>query len=194
MADDFTGDSLAIFLDRIASEQAAPGGGAAAATAVAMAAGLVGMSARLSHDKLDESAALAARADALRARAAPLAQADARAYGRVLEAYRMPKNEDPRARREEIAKALSAAADIPLEVAEIAAEVASLGVGLAENGNANLKGDSIAATLLAEAGARSAAVLVAINLRDNQDHRRERAEKLATSASAAARRAVAAIA
>ena len=194
MADDFTGDSLAIFLDRIASEQAAPGGGAAAATAVAMAAGLVGMSARLSHDKLDESAALSARADALRARAAPLAQADARAYGRVLEAYQMPKNEDPRARREEIAKALSAAADIPLEVAEIAAEVASLGVGLAENGNANLKGDSIAATLLAEAGARSAAVLVAINLRDNQDHRRERAEKLATSASAAARRAVAAIA
>ena len=194
MADDFTGDSLAIFLDRIASEQAAPGGGAAAATAVAMAAGLVGMSARLSHDKLDDSAALSARADALRARAAPLAQADARAYGRVLEAYRMPKNEDPRARREEIAKALSAAADIPLEVAEIAAEVASLGVGLAENGNANLKGDSIAATLLAEAGARSAAVLVAINLRDNQDHRRERAEKLATSASAAARRAVAAIA
>ena len=194
MADDFTGDSLAIFLDRIASEQAAPGGGAAAATAVAMAAGLVGMSARLSHDKLDDSAALAARADALRARAAPLAQADARAYGRVLEAYQMPKNEDPRARREEIAKALSAAADIPLEVAEIAAEVASLGVGLAENGNANLKGDSIAATLLAEAGARSAAVLVAINLRDNQDHRRERAEKLATSASAAARRAVAAIA
>ena len=194
MADDFTGDSLAIFLDRIASEQAAPGGGAAAATAVAMAAGLVGMSARLSHDKLDDSAALAARADALRARAAPLAQADARAYGRVLEAYRMPKNEDPRARREEIANALSAAAEIPLEVAEIAAEVASLGVGLAENGNANLKGDSIAATLLAEAGARSAAVLVAINLRDNQDHRRERAEKLATSASAAARRAVAAIA
>jgi methenyltetrahydrofolate cyclohydrolase len=194
MADDFTGDSLAIFLDRIASEQAAPGGGAAAATAVAMAAGLVGMSARLSHDKLDESAALAARADALRARAAPLAQADARAYGRVLEAYRMPKSEDPRARREEIANALSAAAEIPLEVAEIAAEVASLGVGLAENGNANLKGDSIAATLLAEAGARSAAVLVAINLRDNQDHRRERAEKLATSASAAARRAVAAIA
>jgi methenyltetrahydrofolate cyclohydrolase len=194
MADDFTGDSLAIFLDRIASEQAAPGGGAAAATAVAMAAGLVGMSARLSHDKLDDSAALAARADALRARAAPLAQADARAYGRVLEAYRMPKSEDPRARREEIANALSAAADIPLEVAEIAAEVASLGVGLAENGNANLKGDSIAATLLAEAGARSAAVLVAINLRDNLDHRRERAEKLATSASAAARRAVAAIA
>ena len=194
MADDFTGDSLAIFLDRIASEQAAPGGGAAAATAVAMAAGLVGMSARLSHDKLDDSAALAARADALRARAAPLAQADARAYGRVLEAYQMPKNEDPRARREEIAKALSAAAEIPLEVAEIAAEVASLGVGLAENGNANLKGDSIAATLLAEAGARSAAVLVAINLRDNLDHRRERAEKLATSASAAARRAVAAIA
>jgi methenyltetrahydrofolate cyclohydrolase len=194
MADDFTGDSLAIFLDRIASEQAAPGGGAAAATAVAMAAGLVGMSARLSHDKLDDSAALAARADALRARAAPLAQADARAYGRVLEAYRMPKSEDPRARREEIANALSAAAEIPLEVAEIAAEVASLGVGLAENGNANLKGDSIAATLLAEAGARSAAVLVAINLRDNLDHRRERAEKLATSASAAARRAVAAIA
>jgi len=191
MADDFTGDSLATFLDRIASEQTAPGGGAVAAAAVAMAAGLVEMSARLSHDKLDESAALAARADALRARAAPLAQADARAYGRVLEAYRMPKND--RARREEIASALSGAADIPLEVAEIAAEVASLGVGLAENGNANLKGDSIAATLLAEAAARSAAVLVAINLRDNQDHRRDRAEKLATSASAAARRAVAAI-
>jgi methenyltetrahydrofolate cyclohydrolase len=194
MPDDFTGDSLAVFLDRIASEQDSPGGGAAAATAVAMAAGLVGMSARLSHDKLDESATLAARADALRARAAPLAQADAHAYGRVLEAYRMPKNEDPTARREKIGNALSAAADVPLEIAEIAAEVASLGVGLAENGNANLQGDSIAATLLAEAGARSAAVLVAINLRDIQDHRRDRAEKLAISASAAARRAVAAIA
>ena len=59
--------------------------------------------------------------------------------------------------------ALSAASDVPLAIAEVGAMVAEIAARLAREGNPNLKGDAVAAALLAEAGARAAAVLVDIN-------------------------------
>ena len=80
-----------------------PAGGSVAAIAVAMAAGLVAKAARLSPE-LAAAAEMLERRRRLRALVTPLAQADAEAYTKVLEALR---------RKEGVADALSAAADVP---------------------------------------------------------------------------------
>jgi methenyltetrahydrofolate cyclohydrolase len=153
---------LAGFLDSVASGEPTPGGGAVAAVAVALAAGLCSMAAHLSAEHLADAAELAERAERLQERVAPLAQEDATAYAHVLSAYRTPDG-DPNARQERIRRALSGAADVPLAVAEVGAMVAEIAVRLAREGNPNLRGDAVAAALLAEAGTRAAAVLVEIN-------------------------------
>ena len=58
----------------------APGGGAVAAVATALAAGLAAMAARFAPDEWQRRAAAVGEAEALRARVEPLADADARAY------------------------------------------------------------------------------------------------------------------
>ena len=185
-ADDYLEDSLGVFLDRLGSGSPAPGGGAAVALTVAMAAALAGMAARFAEGRLEGSPELIARADSLRHRVAPLAQADGRAYAEVLAAVNLPREPDPETRRRAIASALSSAADVPLAVAEIASEVAELAADLARRGNPNLRGDAITAGLLADAGARAASVLVNINLGDSSEGRSQRAEKLAESTTRAA--------
>jgi len=180
---------LAGFLDLVASDEPAPGGGAVAAVAVALAARLSGMSARLSAGHLADANELAERADLLRRRVAPLAQEDATAYGHVLAAYRTPDDGDPEFRQERIRTALSGAAEVPLDIADPGAEVAGVAARLAREGNPNLRDDAIAATLLAEAATRAAAALVRINTAagDISDDRPERARRYATRAVGAAR-------
>src|SRR5215213_3706522 len=179
---------LKAFLDLVASGGPAPGGGSVAAIAVALAAGLSGMAARLSADQLADASVLADRGDAARRTVAPLARADAEAYGRVLDAYREPDSET---RTERIKDALSAAADVPLAVAEVGSEVAGIAARLVEEGNPNLEGDAIAALLLAEAGVRAATVLVEINLSSANvdDDRLGRANELVDETAASVRRA-----
>ncbi|WP_051580976.1 cyclodeaminase/cyclohydrolase family protein [Pseudonocardia acaciae] len=145
------------FLGELAARRPAPSGGAAAALTLAMAAGLTAMAARFSRS--DELAALAGRADELRARALALADADAAAYAEVLAAGR-----DRTARGE----AMRAATEVPLEMARHGAEVAKLAARLAAEGNQNLAGDARTAVLLAEAGVRAAAELVGINVRHGE--------------------------
>jgi methenyltetrahydrofolate cyclohydrolase len=144
---------LRTFIGLLRDDRPAPAGGAAAALGVALAASLCVMTARLSGRQLPEAAELAAEAERLADTVAPLAQADADAYGAVIAA-----------RRERRAAALSDAADVPMRVAEIGVQVASLATRLATHGNPNVHGDAVTAALLAEAGARSACALVRINL------------------------------
>jgi formiminotetrahydrofolate cyclodeaminase len=178
---------LGEFLDRVASDSPAPGGGSVAAVAVALAAGLAGMAALLSPERLADAPELAGRADAARIKVAPLARADAESYGRVLEAYREP---DPEARSARAGDALSAAADVPLAVAEAGDEVVGIASRLAQEGNPNLEGDALAAVLLAGAGVRAAARLVEINLSAAgvEDGRLRRANDLVDTTAAAVRR------
>src|SRR3712207_4540375 len=123
------------FLDLTASSSSAPGGGSAIAVSVALAAGLSSMAARLSTKQLTDAAGLAERAEGLRERVAPLARADAVAYGRVLVARRAREAPD---RDRDVRAALSEAADVPLAMAEAGAEVASIAARLAGEGNPNL--------------------------------------------------------
>jgi len=187
-APDYLNLPLGEFLDRVAAGSPAPGGGSVAAIAVALAAGLAGMAARLSSSQLAEAPDLARQADAARLRVAPLATADAESYGRVLDAYREP---DPEARTARVRDALSGAADVPLAVAGAGSEVASIASRLAEEGNPNLEGDALAAALLAGAGVRAAAALVGINLSSANvdDDRLRRANSLVDTTATTVRRA-----
>jgi formiminotetrahydrofolate cyclodeaminase len=166
------------FLDRIASAEPAPASGSVAAVAVAMAAGLVAMAARLAHE-WPKASEVVERAEELRSKMATVALADADAYAKVIEALRLPADSPSRAA--ELAAALSGAADVPLAVAEAGAEVAVLAALVAQEGNERLRGDANIAAELAAAGARGAAELVTINLAGLDDPRVQRAKDLAAA-------------
>ena len=186
-------ESVEDFLDSVAAETPAPGGGSVAAVVVEMAASLAAMAARFAREHWDGAAGALAQAEALRARAAPLAQEDAEAYEAVLTAMRMPRDLEAEVRNTLIGDTLSRAADAPLKIAETAADVAELGATLAEEGNPNLRGDAAAAAILSEAAARAAANLVEITLATTEsDERIGRARELAQAARVAAERALAA--
>jgi methenyltetrahydrofolate cyclohydrolase len=191
--DDFLDLRLGDFLDLLASDRPVPAGGSATAAAVGAAAAIVAKAARLSTRHWREAGGALAQAEALRARAAPLAKADAEAYADALATLRAPAGGSQEARDAEIGAALSRAADVPLAIAVTAADVADLAAAVAENGNPNLRADAAAAAVLAEAGARAAANLVAINLSAIADDERVgRADALHAAAAAEARRALAA--
>ena len=186
---------LSEFLGLLAGPDPAPSGGGAAALAVSMGAGLCAMTARLSARQLaaDEADVLINESERLRARAAALVQADADSYAAVLAARRQPADGDGPSRRRQIAAALSDATDVPMEIIELAAAVARIAARLAAGGHPNLCGDAIAGALLAEAGARAAAVLVEINLAATPaDDRRARAARLVQDAASQAAAAQAA--
>lgn len=169
-----------VLLDEVAARTPAPGAGSVSALAVALAAGLAAMAARFSDRHWPDADRAAARAVELQARAAALAPADARAYEAVLAA-----------RGDDVRVALEQAATVPLELAELAAEVAALAADAVRHGNPNLRGDAAAGALLAEAGARAAANLVAINLEGRlEDGRPSQAACFAAEATEAAARAL----
>lgn len=155
--------SLGEFLDLVAKRQPAPGGGAVAAVTVAVAASLVAMAARYSADLLDGGEALIDDAERLRAGAANLADDDAEAYGAVIAAWAASRG-DERSRRQQVDAALTRAAGVALEVAELGAETARLAGRLAVEGKRDVRGDAATALLLAEAATRAAARLVALNV------------------------------
>ena len=145
---------VADLLDAVAAREPAPGGGAVAALAAALAAGLVSMADRFSGTGAE-------RAEELRAAAAVLADADAAAYDDYLRAARSARVSGDRTAA---VAALAAATDVPLAVLEIAVEVAQLAAAVAADGNHRLRGDATAAALMASGAAAIAAVLVRENV------------------------------
>lgn len=168
-------------MDLVAYGQAAPGGGASVAVTVALAAALAEMVAKLSADHLVAASELAEQSERARRRVSLLAQTDAVAYGSVIAARREGRS---------VREALSKAADVPLAIAETGAEVSGIAFRLAQDGNPNLRGDALTATLLAEAGMRAAAALAQINLSAAGivDDRLERANELTVRVVEAMRR------
>jgi methenyltetrahydrofolate cyclohydrolase len=180
---------LGRFLELLAGPDPAPGGGGAAALAVSMGAGLCAMTARLSSRQLaaGEREELTTNSERIGATAVALIQADADSYQGVIAARRMPGGPDGQARRRRIAAALSEAAEVPMRIVELAVPVTLIGARLAAAGNPDLRGDAVTGALLAEAGARAAAVLVAINLAGAAgDDRPARAVRLVEEAAALA--------
>ncbi len=79
---------------------------------------------------------------------------------------KLPRESDAQKKERDrvLQAALVGAADVPLKVAEAAAEVARLTLPAAEKGNPNAVSDAGVAVILADAAAQSAALNVKINL------------------------------
>jgi methenyltetrahydrofolate cyclohydrolase len=133
-----------------------PASGTGAAVAGAIGAALAQLAARVSGD--EESAD---RAGELAGRLLQLADDDAAAYRAFVETRS--------------AEARSRTIDVPLAIAETAAEVRMLARALAERAKESVVGDADAAAELAAAASRVGARLVEINVQDDGDDRLVRA-------------------
>ncbi len=151
-------------LDRVAAPEPAPGGGSVLALVAALAAGILAMAARASADFWEDAGGVAAQAEMLRARAAPLAQVDAETYERALAVRDDHAELDEERRDWEIGRAFAAAAEPPLQIARVAADIAELAQEVASRADQRLRPDALAAAALASAVARACAELVAVNL------------------------------
>ena len=154
------------FLDGLATRGRAPGAGSAAALTVAFAAGLVAMVARSSREMWDEAPGIAAQALTLQDRASSLARTDAEAWEEALAALRAAADPDAAgvAGDQELERKLERSAAIPLEIAELGADVAALAVDAALHGEHEYRADAAAAAALAAGGSRAATHLVEVNL------------------------------
>ena len=202
MSSDYLGLPLQDFLSEVATPEPMPGAGYCAAVTLSMAAGLVAMVAGASREEWGEAKGAAAQANTLRERVAPLAQRNVEAYASAIARLRAAEyapdeggpvpGSDP---SQDLGPLLERAAQIPLEIAQSAVDVASLAAVVAERGNQSLRADAVAAALLAQGAARAAATLVEVNLGTTEaDPRVVSARELAGSANAAAERAKATLA
>jgi len=155
---------LPALLEELAAPLPAPGGGSALAVALAAAAAVVEMAARVSVGSWLEASGAAAQAEALRERSLALVQIDADVYRHALE-VRAAAAELPESRRDwEVGRMLAEAAEPPLAICRLAADVAELARTVAKSGEPAVQVDSVAAAGLAAAVARGARELVAVNL------------------------------
>lgn len=163
--------SIAAFLDALASDAPAPGGGAAAALAGALAAACAEMVGRFTIGRArfaaveQQTRAAVERLEAVRAELLAQMAADERAFGAVSAAYRLPKatDEERAARDAAIQAALIAAMQPPLTVMRRSCDVLDSAVELASAGNPSVVSDAACAAILGEAAVRAAALNVRAN-------------------------------
>jgi formiminotetrahydrofolate cyclodeaminase len=168
----------------ISSADAVPASGWVAGVSASFAAALVAKAA-VRSDGWSDSAGARAQAVDLRERLLELAVEDARAYETALDALQQPDHS--------LAPALFVAAEVPLALAEAAADVAILAADATERADGASRADAAAAAALAAGAARAAAKLVAINLSTQPgDERVAAAERAVEAADDAARQALAA--
>jgi methenyltetrahydrofolate cyclohydrolase len=172
MSERLTGKPVSTFLDELASSAPAPGGGSVAALAGALGAGLISMVNNLTVGKEKYAAvqgdikALLTKSEALRKKLTELLEEDVVVYTKLNNTMKMPRDTDEQkaARAKAMDRDLKAAAEVPLKVAEACVAVMDLCRPVAEKGNTNAVSDVGVGILMAEAGLRSAALNVLINL------------------------------
>ncbi len=154
----------------------ATGGGTASAAAGALAAGLVGMVARVSIGKPDmqpdgtyreiDRAARRLTSDLMRG-----GREDSEAFGAVMRAYTLPKctDDEKEVRTKAIRAAMVAATRVPLENAGRCLEVLELAQRLEAGYNRNAASDLAVGTSLARAGLLGCLANVEINLSSVKD-------------------------
>lgn len=163
IADMRVGEMLAA----LAAKTPAPGGGAAAPVAGALAAAMAGMVVSYSIGKKDlvESQAMLAAAEQRLTRARglllELADEDARAYAIVNELQRLPETDARRVK--EMPEAAAACTAAPMFVLIACVEISEIIAGLAGKSNKHLRSDLEIAAIVSEAAVRSAACNVRVN-------------------------------
>jgi glutamate formiminotransferase len=170
------GMSVRGFIDELASDSPAPGGGSVSALAASMGAALAAMVAVLSHtkkgfeSKQDALDKIATRAQALKDQLLGAVDADTAAFDRLLDAMRMSKD-DP-ARDAAMAEATVAATEVPLGVLEKCPEVIELCREVGRIGLQASLSDAGVGAQMARAAAAGAYQNVCINLGQLSDARK----------------------
>ncbi|MCQ8180354.1 cyclodeaminase/cyclohydrolase family protein [Methylomonas sp. SURF-1] len=169
--------SIELFLDELASKQATPGGGSAAAVMGAQAAALVSMVCNLTIGKPKYAAVepelrdLLVEAETLRQTLIGMIKADVDVFDKLMACYGLPKNSDQEKayRSEQIQSVLKEATLVPLACAKACAKAVELSRIAAEKGNLGVISDAGVAVMAAYAGLKSAALNVQINAASLKD-------------------------
>jgi formiminotetrahydrofolate cyclodeaminase len=165
------------FVEEVASDLPAPGGGSVSALAGALGTALTAMVCRLTIGKKKyamvqtEMESVLAQADELRLRFVDLVTKDAEAFQGVMKAFAMPKEmeTDRAARSQAIQKATRESTLVPLEMMELCSKAVGLTRAVAEKGNVNSISDAGVSALMIQAACAGAALNVRINLATLQD-------------------------
>jgi methenyltetrahydrofolate cyclohydrolase len=163
--------SIDEFLDRLASVDATPGGGSAAAIMGAMGAALVSMVCNVSIGKKvceaaePELKSVRTQSETLRRRLAAMVAEDVAAFDSLMAAYKLPKDSDlDKTRRADAIQAgLRLATEVPLDCARVCAQVVELARRASEHGYRGVISDAGVGVLAANSAAHSAALNVFIN-------------------------------
>jgi formiminotetrahydrofolate cyclodeaminase len=168
---------LEAFLDELASESPAPGGGSVAALAGALGAALSSMVCNLTIGKESyegvqtELKASLKQSEQLRRQLTDLIDKDTEAFKKVMATIKMPKETDAQKeqRRQALQQAYKDASCVPLQTAGLCDRVLDVALVVAEKGNKHSITDAAAAALLAQAGVDTALLNVIINLGSLKD-------------------------
>ncbi len=163
--------NIQAFLKVLDATDNSTGGGSASCVAGAMAAGLVGMVARLSMGKdelgpTEHFEGIASRAVELSNTLFDGARIDSDAFAVVSSAYKMPKGTDDekKARSQAIQDGMVHCSEVPLNNARLCREIHDLAETLSEKFNTNAESDLQCGQYLALAGIKGCAANVRINI------------------------------
>lgn len=172
-----TDRSLNKFLDELASNSPAPGGGSVAALAGALGSALTSMVCNLTIGKKKyaeverEMSNILDKSEDLRDKFKVLIDKDTEAFNKVMEAFGLPKDsEDQKALRAiAIQQATKEATLVPLEVMKHVIDALALAKIVAQKGNRNSVSDAGVSALMLKAALEAAAMNVEINLKSIED-------------------------
>ena len=166
-----------MFLDELASNSPAPGGGSVAALSGALGAALTSMVCNLTKTKQgyesvqDEIAEVLEKSEGLRKDLTDLIDKDTEAFNEVMKALKMPKEtEDQKEqRRNAMQTAFKQASEVPLQTARKCVQILDVAYIVAVKGNKNSISDAAVSALMAQTGVQAAMLNVRINLSSIKD-------------------------
>lgn len=165
------------FIEELSSNSPAPGGGSVSALAGSLGAALVSMVGALNHEKKEninikpELEKIGIESQEIKDRLSFLVDEDTNAFNGLIEANRLPSNDEfeKREKLNAIKQANEYAIEIPLEVIYHCSRVIELSEKLIDNGSSSLVSDAGVSAEVALAGVRGAAMNVLINLLNISD-------------------------
>ncbi len=165
------------FLEELASNSPAPGGGSVAALSGALGTALSSMVCNLTigkenyEDVQDEINDTLEKSEKLRIKLTKLVDEDTNAFNDVMKAFKMPKETEQQKeeRKKAIQNGYKIAAKVPIDTATKCEEILDIAMVVAKKGNKNSITDVAVSALMAQAGVKSAILNVKINLGSIKD-------------------------
>ncbi len=160
------------FLDELASNSPAPGGGTVAGLTGALSSALVSMVCNLTIGKKryrqheGEIKNVLEKTETLRKEFVLLAEKDTEVFNEVMKAYSLPheSEEEKAVRKQAVEEATKRAALVPMDVLRRCESVVRLAMVVAQKGNENSISDAGVAAIMAFAAAQAASLNILINL------------------------------